>query len=280
MEALEKMEYPKPEREFIYDTFNRFAAEHPWVGAENIKPKSIAREMFERYASFADYIKVYGLMRAEGLLLRHLTNVYRVLENTIPPAFKNEAVDEIVTYIENLLRITDSSLIDEWETLKNPDYKANAEDDAPPHSSPSDITRDREAFTRLVRNEVFRFLRMLANGSYQEIDETFGLAQMFPEARWKYTELENKMATYYEHHEWIRLDPGARNKANTKITESDDRTTWTIEQTLVAPEEQNDFQIVFTLSIPEAKELGTVKLVPMDFRSSIDRQDPPSDIDH
>ena len=34
-------------------------------------------------------------MRAEGLLLRHLTNVYRVLNNTIPPAFKTEAVAEV-----------------------------------------------------------------------------------------------------------------------------------------------------------------------------------------
>ena len=68
MEELEKMEYPKPEREFIYDTFNLFAAQHPWVGSENIKPKSIAREMYERYSSFADYVKLYGLMRAEGLI--------------------------------------------------------------------------------------------------------------------------------------------------------------------------------------------------------------------
>src|SRR5690606_20322818 len=87
MEKLETLEYPKPEREFIYGTFNKFAAEHPWVGTENIRPKSIAREMFERYSSFADYVKLYGLERIEGLLLRHLANAYRVIENTIPPAF-------------------------------------------------------------------------------------------------------------------------------------------------------------------------------------------------
>ncbi|MGB0259750.1 MAG: DUF3516 domain-containing protein, partial [Coraliomargarita sp.] len=161
MEELDKVEYPKPESEFIYETFNRFAAEHPWVGTENIKPKSIAREMFERYSSFADYIKLYRLMRAEGLLLRHLTNVYRVLEHSIPPAFKTEPVNEVITYIENLLRITDSSLLDEWNTLKDPDYEPKEGDTLPQQSGPSDITRDREAFTRLVRNEVFRFLRML-----------------------------------------------------------------------------------------------------------------------
>jgi superfamily II RNA helicase len=269
MEELEKMEYPKPERDFIYETFNVFAAAHPWVGAENIKPKSIAREMFERYSSFADYIQVYGLMRSEGLLLRHLTNVYRVLEHTIPPAFKTGAVDEVVTYIENLLRITDSSLLDEWETLKNPDYKPNLDQSLPPPSGPKDITRDREAFTRLVRNEIFRFLRMLANAAYEEIDETFELDQMFPEAKWKYTELGKAMEVYYEGHEWIRLDPGARNKINTNIIESDDRQTWTIEQTLVDPEELNDFQLIFGLSIKDAKENSVVKIVPLQLKCSL-----------
>ena len=47
MEELEKLEYPKPNREFVYSTFNAFAEKHPWVGQENIRPKSIAREMFE-----------------------------------------------------------------------------------------------------------------------------------------------------------------------------------------------------------------------------------------
>ena len=270
MEELEKIEHLKPEGEFIYETFNKFAAEHPWVGSENIKPKSIAREMFERYSSFSDYIKSYGLIRAEGLLLRHLTNVYRVLNNTIPPAFKTEAVDEVITYIETLLRITDSSLLDEWETLKDPDYRPNNAEAQPAPKGPNDITRDREAFTRLVRNEVFRFIRMLANKEYQEIDETFELDQMYPEAKWKYTELGKTMEAYYQTHEWIRLDPEARNKANTNITESDDHNTWTIEQTLVDPDSHNDFHIVFELSIQQAKENSAIKIVPTQICSIAD----------
>ena len=51
MEELEKLEYPKPNRDFIYSTFNAFAERHPWVGQENIRPKSIAREMFEEFRS-------------------------------------------------------------------------------------------------------------------------------------------------------------------------------------------------------------------------------------
>jgi hypothetical protein len=72
---LEELEYPKPCRDFIYNTFNAFSdAAHPWVGQDNIRPKSIAREMFENFRSFADYIGDYDLHRAEGVLLRHLSS--------------------------------------------------------------------------------------------------------------------------------------------------------------------------------------------------------------
>ena len=51
MAELEKLEYPKPNRDLVYDTFNAFAAKHPWVKTENIRPKSIAREMVESFMS-------------------------------------------------------------------------------------------------------------------------------------------------------------------------------------------------------------------------------------
>ena len=264
MEKLDTLEYPKPESEFIYETFNRFAHEHPWIGTENIKPKSIAREMFERYSSFADYVKTYGLMRTEGLLLRHLTNVYRVLVNTVPPDFKTEPVSEVITYIEQLLRMTDSSLLDEWETLRDPDYRPAIKDDAP--AKPSgliDITRDRTAFTRLVRNEVFSFLRSLANKQYKQLDERYKLDRLFPDAKWKYTALEEAMVAYYTTHDWIRLDPAARSTAHTRIKVSEDRATWIIEQTLVDPEELNDLQLSFELSITSAQASGSIALIPV-----------------
>ena len=72
MKKLEQIEHPKPLRDFLYDTFNAFAAAHPWVGGENVRPKSIAREMVERFLGFNDYVREYGLQRSEGLLLRHL----------------------------------------------------------------------------------------------------------------------------------------------------------------------------------------------------------------
>ena len=44
---LQKAVAYQPLRDFVYETFNAFADRHPWVGEENIRPKSIAREMFD-----------------------------------------------------------------------------------------------------------------------------------------------------------------------------------------------------------------------------------------
>ena len=90
IEELEKMEHPKPRREFIYATFNEFREKHPWIGQENIRPKSIAREMYENFHSFADYIREYDLHKVEGLLLRYLSETFKVLEQTVPETAKNE----------------------------------------------------------------------------------------------------------------------------------------------------------------------------------------------
>jgi hypothetical protein len=95
---VEKIEYPKPLREFIYETFNEFARIHPWVGEENIRPKSVAREMHELFYSFNDYVKEYDLHRTEGLLLRYLSEVYKVLSQTVPPASRSPEVEEITMF--------------------------------------------------------------------------------------------------------------------------------------------------------------------------------------
>src|SRR6266404_3694851 len=127
MEELEKLEYPKPNREFVYSTFNAFADKHPWVGEENIRPKSIAREMFESFRSFSDYIRDYELQRSEGLLLRHLSRVHKVLIQTVPDSAKNDAVREMEDYLGTLVRQVDSSLLDEWEKMRDPNYLPRTE---------------------------------------------------------------------------------------------------------------------------------------------------------
>ncbi|HBM55611.1 MAG TPA: DUF3516 domain-containing protein, partial [Acidimicrobiaceae bacterium] len=61
MERLDEVEAPKPLREFLYGTFDVFRNHHPWVGDENVKPKSVARELYETGFDFRQYIEHHGL---------------------------------------------------------------------------------------------------------------------------------------------------------------------------------------------------------------------------
>ena len=73
----------------FYDSFNAFAREHPWVKSDDVRPKSIARGMVERFMDFNEYVREYELGRAEGTLLRYLSDAYKALAQTIARTREN-----------------------------------------------------------------------------------------------------------------------------------------------------------------------------------------------
>ncbi len=257
MEELEKLEYPKPNRDFIYSTFNAFAARHPWVGQENIRPKSIAREMFEEFRSFADYIKIYELQRAEGLLLRHLSAVYKVLAQTVPDAAKNDALREMEIYLATMLRQIDSSLLEEWEKMRDPNYRPRGESEEvrPPGAEEAarDFTRDRQAFTAAIRNRIFTFLRALVSG---DLDAALAAATAADDEPWTGDRLRRALDAYYVEHEVLRLDPEARNLRHTYVTPAEDQRSWRVQQMLVDPAESNDWVAEFAIDLAESRAAG------------------------
>jgi superfamily II RNA helicase len=258
MEELEKLEHPKPNREFVYSTFNAFADKHPWVGQENIRPKSIAREMFENFRSFSDYIRDYELQRAEGVLLRHLNSAYKVLAQTVPDAAKTETVREMELYLRTVIRQVDSSLLDEWEKMRDPGYVARAEakEVRPPgaEEADQDITRDTKGFTAVIRNRVFSFLRGLVNGDFEQAVTHLNSPNDPDGAPWTPARLEEALEGYYAEHERICLDPNARNSRHTYVLPSEDKKTWRVQQMLVDPEEHNDWVAEFEVDLPESRK--------------------------
>ncbi|MCY3926161.1 MAG: DUF3516 domain-containing protein [bacterium] len=117
MERLAAVEHPKPLREFLYGAFDVFRRHHPWVEGDNVRPKSIAREMHERAMNFGEYVNHYGLKRSEGLLLRYLSDAYRALVQNVPAERRTPALEELTDWLGALVRGVDSSLLDEWERL-------------------------------------------------------------------------------------------------------------------------------------------------------------------
>jgi len=267
MEELEKLEHPKPLRDFIYTTFNAFADKHPWVGEENIRPKSIAREMFEQFRSFAEYIYDYELQRSEGLLLRHLNSVYKVLSQTVPDGVKSDEAIDIELYLRTLLGQVDSSLADEWERMRDPDYQprgaaaaaARAQGLRTPgaETADADVTQDRKRFVAAIRTRVFMFLRAWSLG-----DHAGALSVLDPprdgtgdRARAP-DDLEAAMASYRIEHGPIRFDPEARNLRHTHVSDADDGGGWRVEQMLVDPDMHNDWVAAFEVDLDASRGAG------------------------
>ncbi|HUG52368.1 MAG TPA: DUF3516 domain-containing protein [Vicinamibacteria bacterium] len=258
MAELEKLEYPKPLRDFVYDTFTAFADRHPWVGEENIRPKSIAREMFEGFRSFPDYVQEYDLERAEGLLLRHLNSVYKVLRQTVPDGVKSEAVLEVEAYLRDMLRQVDSSLLEEWERMRDPGYLAAAGPDVrPPRpEEPPDVTRDRKAFTAAVRARLFAFLRAWSTGGDEAaLDLLDGQADDAGEP-WTPARLRAAREAHRVGHGSLRLDPEARNLRHTAVEPAEDGTAWRVQQMLVDTEGLNDWIAEVDLDLGASRRSG------------------------
>ena len=220
MEKLEEIEHPKPLREFIYDTFNAFVAAHPWADGETVRPKSVAREMYERYLSFAEYIRAYDLQRIEGLLLRHLTQVWKVLAQTVPEGAKTPEVAEMEDYLRELIRGVDSSLLEEWERLRNPEFVPADGAEKPDRPATFDVTRDSPAFKRLVRTAVFGFLQDIAVRDWESADSRLrtGEAKVLGEgenASEEARRLAGAFSAYFDARGRFRLDPEGRSSTRT-----------------------------------------------------------------
>lgn len=257
MEKLEEIEHPKPLADFVYATFNDFADSHPWVGEENIRPKSIAREMFETFLSFSDYVREYGLERVEGLLLRHLASVYKVLRQTVPDGMKTVEVVEMELYLRDLVRRVDSSLLEEWERMRDPDFApapaAEPEPTVPGRGAPVDVTRDERAFTAAIRTRVFALLRAWSIGDDGAALEVLDTADDGDGRPWSVERLAEARDAFTVEHGGLRLDPEGRNRRHTCTEPSDDGAAWRVQQMLVDEEGHNDWMAEFAVDLAASR---------------------------
>jgi superfamily II RNA helicase len=255
MEKLDALEWPKPNRDFIYQSFNDFAARHPWVGSENISPKSVAREILERFCGFSDYVRDYGLQRVEGVLLRYLSEAYKTLAQSVPTKFRTPEIEELTLTLGSLVRSIDASLLEEWEAMVDPSAPP-----PPPTAEPAPAARpaeallaDPRAFAARVRTDLHRLLGALARRDYEEAvlalrPSSDAASVGSATADWTPDRLQSAMSPFYEEHTRILTTPDARHPRNTIIRPAGDR-FWTIEQRLIDPEGHDDWAIHATVDL-------------------------------
>ena len=248
MERLVEVEAPKPNAEWLYASFNAFRSKHPWVGQDNIKPKSIVRELFERAMTFGEYVQFYGLKRSEGVVLRYFSDVYKGLKQNIADDLKTDEIDDLVAWLGALVRQVDSSLIDEWERLVNP---TEVTEDAirPLVEDPPSVVDDPRAFRVMVRNQAFDWLNRLATKRGYDVIVVGAAAD--PDVWGTVDDLVGVMADYWDEYDHIVMDAGARSPGRFLYDPSDDQS---VVQIIQDPDGNDEWRITAFVDIAASTE--------------------------
>ena len=238
MEKLDALEAPKPLAEFLYPAFDIFRQHHPWVGHDNVRPKSIARELWERAMTFAEYVQHYGLKRSEGVLLRYLGDAYKGLVQNVPEGAKTDELYDLTDWLGEVVRQVDSSLLDEWERLTNPTDEA----EAPVVPDRRDVTTT-HAFRTMVRNEAFRWVQLLARSDTAKLAETSALSS---------DEIADQWAGFFDEHDDVVTGPEARGPQYFAF----DAETGEVTQTIVDPNDWLEWKAMGKVDFEASRSQG------------------------
>ncbi len=251
IERLQEVTYPKPLEELLEAAFDRYCAEVPWAADFELRPKSVLREMVEGASDFKGYVQRCGIARAEGILLRYLSEAYRSLERTVPEAKRDERLEDIISWLGLVVRTVDSSLVDEWARTGEDD-DTGADVAAP--AAADQVVHDRRALTVLVRNALFQRVRLAAESRVEELGELDG------SWGWRAPRWRSALEAYYDAHDEVLLDADARSRDYLEIVETDERSShvWHVRQTFRDPEGDRDFGIAADVDLDETQELGEV----------------------
>jgi len=243
LELLDSVTHPKPLAELLGAAYDLYRRGHPWVADYQLSPKSVARDMYERAMTFTEYVAFYGLARSEGLVLRYLADAYKALRQTVPEDARTEELTDLIEWLGELVRQVDSSLLDEWERLRDPAFVA------PIDERPPAVSRNVRAFRVLVRNALFRRVELAALRRYDELGALDG------EYGWDADAWSAAIEPYFELHSDIGTGPDARGPALLLLDDArPDR--WLVRQIFDDPAGDHDWGIEAEVELAESDEIG------------------------
>lgn len=291
MERLEHITHPRPLAELIEAAFESYVAEVPWARDSEPRPKSVIREMVERAFGFRDLVTVYQLGRAEGSVLRYLSDAYRALAQTVPESKRDDPLNDIIAWLGETVRQIDSSLIDEWEALGEVSTEvhgsavsevslgdANTGESAPDITAQRSVLQNERAFTIMIRNALWRRVEAAAFERTRQLGEWDG-PHGFSERDWN-----EALDRYFQEYDEIRIDAEARSSAYFEVSragaggadhairqrnepEASPRADksgsrdWQVRQILLDPEGNRDWAIHARVDLSESEAVGDAVIV-------------------
>jgi superfamily II RNA helicase len=249
MERLMDISHPKPLEELLFHAYDLYRKSHPWVGDHPLSPKSVIRDMYERAMTFTEFVSFYELARTEGIVLRYLASAYKALEHTVPDEKKSEDFQDIIEWLGEMVRQVDSSLLDEWEQLANPEEES-AEDAQDRADQVKPVTANSRAFRVLVRNAMFRRVELAALDKVSELGELDG------ESGWDEDAWAEAMDAYWDEYDDLGTGPDARGPKLLQIEEVPQDALWRVRQAFADPNGDHDWGISAEVDLTASDEEG------------------------
>ncbi|GAA0610768.1 DEAD/DEAH box helicase [Sporichthya brevicatena] len=251
MELLEDITWPKPLEELLEAAYETYRGGHPWIAEFPLSPKAVVRDMVERAMTFGEFVSHYGLARSEGIVLRYLGDAYKALRQTVPDEIKTSELTDLIEWLGELIRQTDSSLLDEWEALAEGVDRATLAAAAEPRE-PKGVTANTRAFTVLVRNAFFRRVLLAARHRWAE------LGQLDGESGWAAADWASAMQPYFAEYGPISTGPDARGPHLLVVEKEPEgrKRIWTVRQIFDDPNGDHDWGFSGEVDLDASDELG------------------------
>jgi superfamily II RNA helicase len=255
MQLLEDVTWPRPLQELLEGVYAIYRETHPWLPEDALSPKSVVRDMWEQAMSFTDFVSRYQLARSEGLVLRYLTDAYRTLRQTVPDAHRSPELEELVDWLGETVRQTDSSLLDEWEALVDPSHQRPTPEDAARPPRPLTAT---PAFRVMVRNALWRRVELCAHDDLDGLAalESASAGRTDPPGEVTMTRgaWDEALEAYFEEHDDMLLDADARGPDLFRVTEGAGE--WRVVQTVHDPAGHHDWVIEAYVDLQASDDTG------------------------
>ena len=241
-----------PLAELLDASFEIYRAGHPWVADHRLSPKSVARDLAERAMTFTEYVGFYGLARSEGLVLRYLAHAYQALRRTVPEDAKTDELRDLQEWLGELVRQVDSSLLDEWEKLRDPQERGRGTgpDRSPTAAGHSQFAGPSGYWCVMRCSAGWNWLPAAGGRSWVSSDAW--------DAGWDAESWRQAVEPYFDEHDEIGTGADARGPDLLIIDQQPGR--WVVRQILDDPSGHHDWAINAEVDLTASDESGTAVL--------------------
>lgn len=277
MELLEEVTWPKPLEELLLAALETYRRSHPWISEDDLSPKTVVRDLYERAMTFGEFVAFYNLARGEGMVLRYLSDAYKALRQTVPASYRTFELEDLIEWLGEVVRQTDSSLLEEWEQLTSGEDEPLSQAALDALSTPlpggaRPLSANERALRVMVRTAMFRKVELVALRRWNDLGELDAAAyavarQARADADLDPVDVEpmdaelwqEAIEDLYAEYDAIGTGPDARGPALLMVTKEPGR--WLVDQILDDPEGDHDWRIQAEVDLDATDETGELVLI-------------------